>query len=122
MEYDEAKLKPFLIRKYDRLRALVEDKYQDQIKLNFETEEVGDIANKIEELKATQAGLGRHTSFNYLNPTQNPLSLFDSAATKKNRTRSTFGMLGGMSSTAKVVKNDLTGEAKGKAKRSASAM
>jgi hypothetical protein len=29
VKYDEAKLKPFLIRNYDRLRAIVEDKYQE---------------------------------------------------------------------------------------------
>jgi len=91
--------------------------------LNFETDEVKDIANKIEELKATQAGIGRHTSFNYMNPTQNPLSLFDSAATKKNRTRSTFGMLGGLGygNSDKVVKTDLV-KKDHVPKRSASAM
>jgi len=51
MKYDEATIKPFVIRNYDRLRAIVEDKYQEQMEMNFKTEDVAEIAAKVDELR-----------------------------------------------------------------------
>lgn len=51
MKYDESTIKPFVIRNYDRLRAIVEDKYQEQMEMNFATEDVNEIAAKVDELR-----------------------------------------------------------------------
>jgi predicted choloylglycine hydrolase len=53
MVYDEEKVKPFLIRNYDRLRAIVEDKYQEQMETNFATDDVAEIAAKVDQLRNT---------------------------------------------------------------------
>ena len=52
MKYDEEKVKPFLIRNYDRLRAIVEDKFQEQMETNFKTDDVAEIAAKVDALRA----------------------------------------------------------------------
>lgn len=47
LRIDESHLKPFLIRKYDRDRQIVEDKYEDQLNLNFEVDDTEEIAKKV---------------------------------------------------------------------------
>lgn len=81
MKYDEEKVKPFLIRNYDRLRAIVEDKYQEQMETNFKTDDVAEIAAKVDALRANQTTIGRTDSYS-----SNTLGIFGN----RNRTKSTF--------------------------------
>jgi len=59
LRVDESHIKPFLIRRYDRMLQLLEDEYQDQLKVNFETEDVDKIAERVELLRETQSAMGR---------------------------------------------------------------
>ena len=43
LRVDESHIKPFLIRKYDRLLQILEDEYQDQLKINFQVDDADKI-------------------------------------------------------------------------------
>lgn len=54
--YDEKTLRPFFIRNYDRDIIILEDEYQDVLKVKFsEEQELQDIAERVDVIKRTQS-------------------------------------------------------------------
>lgn len=55
-QFDEEKLKPFFIRRYDRVRAAIEDQYQELLKKKFEEDEDEDMmVDKVEAMQVVQS-------------------------------------------------------------------
>ena len=52
-DFDENKLRPFFIRNYNVVSAMMEDEYQDLIKGNFDDTKTEEIIEKVEQVKRT---------------------------------------------------------------------
>jgi len=63
LKFDEEKLRPFFIRKYNPAKAVLEDEYQELIKLKFrdqlEQEEEMDLVERVDTMRRTASAVQR---------------------------------------------------------------
>lgn len=55
--FDEQKLRPFFIRNYDVVTALIEDEYQEMLQAKFDDKDESKVLEQVETIKRTMSTL-----------------------------------------------------------------